>query len=115
MMRGLWYKVPSDLLNCDYISKGDCKVFAYVADRIKGETKAVSVRSIAAATDMSARSVQRSLAKLVECKYLRAETRAGRATLYTQLLIPISKRDREEGYEDEPTQDIYLTRGKRSI
>ena len=103
MMKGTWYKVPAELLNDDDISKGDCKVFAYVADRIKGETRAVSVRSIAVATELSLRSVQRSLQKLCNKRYLRADERPGQSTLYTQLLLPMSSRQRSS----EPAVVVY--------
>lgn len=89
MLRGLWYKVPSELFNDEGITKADMAVFAYVADRLKGECKAVSVRSVCAATDYSRRQVQESLKKLTERRYLSAQERPGQCTLYKQLLIPI--------------------------
>lgn len=112
MMRGLWYKVPAELFNNDYMTKADVAVFAYVADRIKGETKAVSVRSVAAATELSSRQVQKSLKKLCEWKYLLATERAGQATLYKQTLIPI--KSQEGGAEDE-SKDVHFTRSQRPM
>lgn len=88
MMRGQWYKVPSDLFNDPAISKADMSVFAYVADRIKGDPRPVSVRSIAAAAELSRRQVQLSLRKLCERGYLSAQERTGAATVYTQTLLP---------------------------
>lgn len=104
MMRGLWYKVPAELFNDSYITKADMAVFAYVADRLKGDTKAVSTQSIQAATELSRRQVQNSLHKLVECKYMQAVERPGKATLYKQLLLPIKKGAGE--YEHPMGSDI---------
>lgn len=108
MMRGLWYKVPAELFNDSYITKADMAVFAYVADRIKGETKAVSLQSIQAATELSRRQIQLSLHKLVECKYMQAVERPGKATLYKQLLLPIKKGagDYEHPMESELQEKI---------
>ena len=94
MMRGQWYKVPSDLFNDPGISKADMSVFAYVADRIKGEARPVSVRSVAAAAELSRRQVQLSLRKLCERGYLSAEERTGAATVYTQQLLPYGSRQK---------------------
>ena len=91
MMRGLWYKVPSELFNDPAITKADLAVFAYIADRLKGESKPVSVRSVACATEYTQRAVQKSLRKLVERRYLLAEERPGHSTVYTQTLLPIKK------------------------
>lgn len=88
MMRGLWYKVPADLFNDDGITKADMAVFAYVADRVKGDCKAVSVRAVQTATELSRRQVQASLHKLVERHYLLSTERAGQCTMYSQNLIP---------------------------
>ena len=106
MMQGLWYKVPADLFNSPYITKADMAVFAYVADRLKDDERAVSLRSIQAATELSRRQVQLSLHKLVECRFLSATERAGRATLYKQLLIP--KRRKEAG-DDEYTVEPSIS------
>ena len=88
MMRGLWYKVPAELFNDPEISKADMAVFAYIADRLKGDTKAVSVKATAAATELSRRQVQYSLRNLCLRRYLIAKERPGLCTLYTQTLIP---------------------------
>ena len=95
MMRGQWYKVPSDLFNDPGISKADMSVFAYVADRIKGEARPVSVRSIAAAAELSRRQVQLSLRKLCDRGYLSAQERTGAATVYSQQLLPYGSRKKE--------------------
>lgn len=96
MMRGQWYKVPSDLFNDPAISKADMSVFAYVADRIKGEARPVSVRSIAAAAELSRRQVQLSLRKLCDRGYLSAEERTGAATVYSQQLLPYGSRQKDK-------------------
>lgn len=95
MMRGQWYKVPSDLFNDPEVTKADMAVFAYVADRIKGEARPVSVRSVAAAAELSRRQVQLSLRKLCERGYLSAQERSGAATVYTQTLLPYGSRKKE--------------------
>lgn len=95
MMRGQWYKVPSDLFNDPEVTKADMAVFAYVADRIKGEARPVSVRSVAAAAELSRRQVQLSLRKLCERGYLSAQERTGAATVYTQQLLPYGSRKKE--------------------
>lgn len=87
MMRGCWYKVPSELFNDTSITKADMAVYAYVADRLKGKRAGVSVRSVAAATELSVRQVQLSLRKLVEYKYLSAVPVAGRCTQYRDELL----------------------------
>ena len=102
MMRGLWYKVPADLFNDSGISKADMAVFAYVADRLKGDTKAVSVSSIAAATELSRRQVQYSLRNLCLRNYLIATERPGLCTMYTQRLIPIKGKGPGDGSIPEP-------------
>lgn len=111
MMRGQWYKVPSDLFNDPAISKADMSVFAYVADRIKGDPRPVSVRSIAAAAELSRRQVQISLRKLCERGYLSAQERTGAATIYTQQLIPYgSKKKAPEELQREYAAAIeYLS------
>ena len=95
MMRGQGYKVPSDLFNDPEVSKADMAVFAYVADRIKGEERPVSVRSVAAAAELSRRQVQLSLRKLCERGYLSAQERSGAATVYSQQLLPYGSRKKE--------------------
>lgn len=95
MMRGQWYKVPSDLFNDPEVTKADMAVFAYVADRIKGEARPVSVRSVAAAAELSRRQVQLSLRKLCERGYLSAQERTGAATVYSQALLPYGSRKKE--------------------
>lgn len=101
MMKGGWYKVPSELFNCEHITKADMAVFAYVADRIKGESRAVSLRSIQCATELSRRQVQKSLQKLCDYGYMSAQERPGSSTVFTQLLLPIgsdrSANDRSAG------------------
>ena len=87
MMRGCWYKVPSELFNDVSITKADMAVYAYVADRLKGKRAGVSVRAVAAATELSIRQVQLSLHKLVDYKYLSAEPVAGRCTQYRDELL----------------------------
>jgi len=109
MMKGLWYKVPSELFNDPSITKADMAVFAYVADRCKGKTLAVSLRSIQNATELSRRQVQNSIHKLCEYRYLSAQERPGESTLFTQLLIPIKE---QAGSVSDPEREIYSTRGK---
>lgn len=92
MMRGCWYKVPSELFNDQSITKADMAVYAYVADRLKGKRAGVSVRSVAAAAELSVRQVQLSLRKLVQYKYLSAVPVAGRCTQYRDELL--TKRER---------------------
>lgn len=84
MMNGLWYKVPGKLMDDERATKADIKVFAYVADRLKGIAGVVSVGAICKATELSRRQVQLSLRKLIACGYLAASERAGRATLYME-------------------------------
>ena len=111
MMRGQWYKVPSDLFNDPAISKADMAVFAYVADRIKGEARPVSVRSVAAAAELSRRQVQLSLRKLCERGYLSAQERSGAASIYSQSLLPYgSKKKAPEELQREYAAAIeYLS------
>jgi len=87
MMRGCWYKVPSELFNDACITKADMAVYAYVADRLKGKRAGVSVRAVALATELSIRQVQMSLHKLVEYKYLSAVPVPGRCTQYRDELL----------------------------
>lgn len=100
MMRGCWYKVPSELFNAPAITKSDIAVYAYVADRLKGKAAGVSVRSVAAAAELSIRQVQLSLHKLVEYGFLSAEPVAGHCTRYRDELLP-RPRHREEVNENE--------------
>ena len=95
MMRGQWYKVPSDLFNDPEVTKADMAVFAYVADRIKGEERPVSVRSVTAAAELSRRQVQLSLRKLCDRGYLSAQERTGAATVYSQQMLPYGSRKKE--------------------
>lgn len=99
MMRGCWYKVPSELFNDSCITKADMAVYAYVADRLKGKRAGVSVRSVAAATELSGRQVQLSLHKLVEYGYLNAQPQPGRCTLYQDELLPRDRKGGVKGYE----------------
>lgn len=121
MMRGQWYKVPSDLFNDPEVTKADMAVFAYVADRIKGEARPVSVRSVAAAAELSRRQVQLSLRKLCDRGYLSAEERTGAATVYSQLLLPYGSRqkDKEQLQREYAAAIEYLseddTKGRKEV
>lgn len=110
MMRGQWYKVPSDLFNDPEVTKADMTVFAYVADRIKGEARPVSVRSVAAAAELSRRQVQLSLRKLCERGYLSAQERSGAATVYSQQLLHYGswKKDKEQLQREYEAAIEYL-------
>ena len=88
MIGGLWVKVPCKILNDERMSRADIAVFAYMADRLKSKTAAVPISAIAHACEVSERTVIRSIDKLSKCGYLRAEKSKGRATVYTQLLLP---------------------------
>lgn len=107
MMRGQWYKVPSELFNEPSITKADMAVFAYVADRLKGDTKGVSIRSIICATELSRRQVQKSLKKLCEYRFLKAIERPGDITLYRQTLLPL-RVGGKPGTESEPNRDELI-------
>lgn len=103
MMRGQWYKVPSELFNDTEITKADMAVYAYVADRLGGKEAGVSVRCVAAVTELSVRQVQLSLHKLVEYGYLSAKPVAGHCTRYKDELLPQRKRGGAAGeYTVEP-------------
>lgn len=108
MMKGAWYKVPSKLFNDEGITKADMAVYAYTADRLKGKEGAVSVRAVAAATELSTRQVQASLRKLCERHYLHREERAGRASIYWDLLLPIRKGDDLNEHTLEPCIQAYF-------
>lgn len=102
MMKGAWYKVPSKLFNDEGITKADMAVYAYTADRLKGKEGAVSVRAVAAATELSVRQVQSSLKKLCERHYLHREERAGRASVYWDLVLPLKKGGEVSEHTVEP-------------
>lgn len=91
MIGGLWVKVPCKILNDERMSRADIAVFAYMADRLKSKTAAVPISAIAHACEVSERTVIRSIDKLTKCGYIRAEKSKGRATVYTQLLLPAGK------------------------
>lgn len=102
MMRGCWYKVPSELFNDPSITKADMAVYAYVADRLKGKRAGVSVRAVACAAELSVRQVQMSLHKLVEYKYLSAVPVPGRCTQYRDELLPRKKGGADSGQDMGP-------------
>lgn len=107
MMRGCWYKVPSELFNDSAITKADMAVYAYTADRLGGKAAGVSVRSVAAATELSVRQVQTSLHKLVEYGYLSAEPVAGHCTRYKDELLPERKKGGARGHEYTVEPELY--------
>lgn len=86
MLKGGWYKVPGRIMNDPEITKADIMVFAYIADRLKGRIGAVSVRSVAAATELSMRQCQISLHRLADKGYIQAQERPGACTLYRETL-----------------------------
>lgn len=107
MMRGCWYKVPSELFNDSAITKADIAVYAYTADRLGGKAAGVSVRSVATATELSVRQVQTSLHKLVEYGYLSAEPVAGHCTRYKDELLPERKKGGVKGNEYAMESELY--------
>ena len=88
MIGGLWLKVPAKLFNDASMTRADIAVFAYAADRLKGNTAELPISKIAAACEISERTVMRSIDKLCRCGYMRAAKRPGKPSLYTQLLLP---------------------------
>lgn len=103
MIGGLWLKVPAKLFNDRRMTRADIAVFAYAADRLKSNTAELPISKIAAACEVSERTVMRSIDKLCSCGYLRAAKRPGKPSLYTQLLIPAkstqSKRSSSEEFD----------------
>lgn len=88
MIGGCWVKIPCKALTDERLTRADIAVLGYMADKLKGDTKAVSVSEIVRACEVCKNSVLRAIDKLCECGYLRADKRAGKPTLYTQLCIP---------------------------
>lgn len=99
MLKGGWYKVPGRIMNDPEITKADIMVFAYVADRLKGSIGAVSVRSVAAATELSLRQCQISLHRLSDRGYLQAQERPGACTLYAETLTRSGRATEAAGEE----------------
>lgn len=87
-----WLRLPVAAIQDKDLSASDVYVLAYVLDRVDGDTKAVSIKSIAAKTMLSERQVKRCLKNLVENKYIKAESRAGKPTLYSQCDVLQPKR-----------------------
>lgn len=91
MIGGLWLKVPCKVLNDERMSRADIAVFAFMADRLKNRTAAIPIKTIAAACEVSERTVIRSIDKLISCCYIKADKSQGKATVYTQLLLPTAQ------------------------
>jgi hypothetical protein len=115
MIGGQWLKVPCKAFTDSRLSRGDIAVLAYICDRLKEHTASISLSDVAEACELSKRTAIRAVDKLCECNYLRADKRAGKPTLYTQLCIPSKstqkrpERTQERGsYMDTSKYDFVI-------
>ena len=107
MIGGQWLKVPCKAFTDERLTRGDIAVLAYMCDKLKSNTKAIAIADICGACELSKSTALRAVDKLCECGYLRADKRAGKPTLYTQLCIPSSKQQKAQG---EPERDIDVSK-----
>lgn len=105
MIGGQWLKVPCKAFTDSRLTRGDIAVLAYICDRLKERTASISLSDVAEACELSKRTAIRAVDKLCECAYLRADKRAGKPTLYTQLCIPAkSAQKRTERPQEQDKQ-----------
>ena len=101
-----WLRLPVRAMQDKDLTFADVCILAYIIDRVDGEKKAVSVKAIMQKTGASERQVQTSIKRLVENKYIAAQTRTGAATLYTQCNVLDPKRPKKEQAKNNDDFDI---------
>ena len=102
-----WLRLPVRAMQDKDLTFADVCILAYIIDRVDGEKKAVSVKAIMQKTGASERQVQTSLKRLIENKYITAQTRTGAATLYTQCEVLPPKRQPKPKKEQAKNDDDF--------
>ena len=83
-------------------------MLAYMCDRLKERTASIAIADICGACELSKSTALRAVDKLCSCGYLRADKRAGKPTLYTQLCIPSkSAQKRPERTQEQASTSKY--------
>ena len=102
-----WLRLPVRAMQDSDLTFADVCILAYIIDRVDGEKKAVSVKAIMQKTGASERQVQTSVKRLIENKYITAQTRTGAATLYTQCNVLDPKRPKGAGKKSSSSYDDF--------
>lgn len=105
MIGGQWLKVPCKAFTDERLTRGDIAVLAYMCDRLKERTASIAIADICGACELSKSTALRAVDKLCACGYLRADKRAGKPTLYTQLCIPSKSAQKRPERTSEPEQE----------
>ena len=102
-----WLRLPVAAMQDKDLTQSDLYVLAYLLDRVDGEKKAVSIKSIAEKTELSERQVKRCIKQLIENKYIKAERRTGATTLYYQCDVLDPKRQPKPKKEQAKKSSNY--------
>lgn len=105
MIGGQWLKVPCKAFTDERLTRGDIAVLAYMCDRLKERTASIAIADICGACELSKSTALRAVDKLCACGYLRADKRAGKPTLYTQLCIPSKSAPQKRPQEQDKQFD----------
>ena len=97
-------RVPCQMLTDNRISKTDIAIFAYIADRLGDDAKPLSRTDIATACECSIATVKRAVARLCECNYLHADQIPGKATVYSQTVLPAKRRPGKRAEQEQGKQ-----------
>lgn len=100
-----WLRLPVAAMQDKDLTQSDIYVLAYILDRVDGEKKAVSIKSIAEKTELSERQVKRCIKNLIDNKYIKAERRTGATTLYYQCDVLDPKRPKKEQAKKSSSYD----------
>ena len=97
-----WYRVPARLLRDSRLTGADIGVFAVIADRADGDTCTMAAADIAAELDVCKLTVKRAVSKLADYGYIAVERKAGKPSVYRQLLLAPKRRSTDKAARSEP-------------
>ena len=100
-----WIRLPIGAVKDDDLTLSDALVLAVILDYIDGESKPMSVDKIMQKTGLTDRAVQKSIKNLVANKYITAESRAGKKTVFTQCDVLPPKRQSTKKQSQQPQKN----------
>lgn len=100
-----WLRLPQRCLHDKDLNLYDVIVLAVIVDYVDGESKPMSVDKIAQKAGLSERQVQISIKNLVANKYIEAERRAGKKTVFTQCDVLPPKRQSQKKAQKKSSLD----------
>lgn len=107
-----WFRLPQRCLHDKDLNLYDVIVLAVIVDYIDGESKPMSVDKIMQKTSLSERQVRYSIKNLVANKYITAESRAGKKTIFTQCNVLPPKRKSQKKQQPQTQSQLDLEKYK---